>query len=466
LWKEAGSLRLGKANGISLNTEIPQVLIVDIEPLAVNYFWTPADLHLHSTFALDGRFTPAELAPMLANRGYAIAYITDEPVGWGITTQPLAPLMSGTGRPDTPRDRKLPPDVGTNRWLRATVSNREQQLPWLATWETYRATVLAASTAQLAMFPGAEISASTASQTHTGHHNGHALAHGIQNLTGPPSAGTFETIGLRYGWFLPNTLLSNINLNQFGVSSASIAHPTGRFRWPLFGPSPDYQRLTTVRYDGFELMSGPLQTNFAPSASPMEAWRREIVANLAQTFLGNGFPSARTGSDWGGDGSQFIDISYFTFIGLPSRPSDMRHLLQDALSASLRAGRTIASRLGGIAALRLRNTQGTLQEIGSRFTMPVNATVSGDIVLRAARSGTYTVRIIENSSGDSGLTEARTSSGLATHQQTHSLTAGQTIVIPVSFRFAGGQRAFHVVVEHSSILANDIIYTSPIFIRQ
>ena len=75
-----------------------EVLIVDVEPLTVNHVWTPADLHLHSTFALVGQFTPAELAPKLANRGYAIGYITDEPVRRGITTQPLSPQMSETGR--------------------------------------------------------------------------------------------------------------------------------------------------------------------------------------------------------------------------------------------------------------------------------------------------------------------------------------------------------------------------------
>ena len=452
--------------GISATWE-GEVLIVDVEPLAVNHIWTPADLHLHSTFALDGRFTPAELAPKLANRGYAIGYITDEPVGWGIATQPLTPLMSGTGR----RGYWAPDgmgEVGTNGWLTGAFPNdhdRVLHLPWLATWEAYRNAVVAASTAQVAMFPGAEISASTVNRTHTGIHNGHALAHGIQNLTGPPSAGTFETIGLRYGWFLPNTLLSNINLNRFGVSSASIAHPRGLHPWPLWGPAPEYRRLTTVRYDGFELMSG-VQTDFSPLASPIVAWRREIVANLTQTFLGNGFPSARTGSDWGGDGSQFFDISYFTFIGLSSRPSNMRDLAQNDVAVALRAGRTVASRLGGLAKLRLRNAQGDLQEIGSQFIMPIDAAVSGEIVLRAARSGTYTVRIIENSSGDSGLTEVQTNSGLPTHHRTHSLTAGQTIVIPVSFRFRGGQRAYHVLVQHSSDWANDVIYTSPIFIRQ
>ena len=282
-------------------------------------------MHLHSTFALDGRFTPAELAPRLANRGYAIGYITDEPVGWGITTQPLTPLMSGTGRPNSPLDDvTLPPDIGTNRWLSATFPNREQHLPWLATWESYRAAVFAASTAQVAMFPGVEVAASTANRTHTGSHNGHALAYGIQNLTGPPSAGTFETIGLRYNWFLPNTLLSNINLNRLGVSSASIAHPVDlgipgipAYPWNVWGAA-------LPRYDGFELMYAG-QTNFSPNNAIASRWRQEIVANLNRAFAGNGFPSARTGSDRGGAFSQLWDISYFTFIGLPNpRPSDMR----------------------------------------------------------------------------------------------------------------------------------------------
>ena len=41
------------------------------------------------------------------------------------------------------------------------------------------------------------------------------------------------------------------------------------------------------------------------------------------------------------------------------------------------------------------------------------------------------------------------------------------MTIPVGFVFHGGQRSYHVIVEH--ILpggANDTIYTSPIFIRQ
>jgi len=89
---------------------------------------------------------------------------------------------------------------------------------------------------------------------------------------------------------------------------------------------------------------------------------------------------------------QFWEISYFTFIGLPSPlPSDLRLLAQSDVDQALRAGRTVASRLGGVATLRLRNAQGVLQEIGSRFTMPANAVVSGDIVLRVALSGSYRV---------------------------------------------------------------------------
>lgn len=434
------------------------MLIVDVEPLAVNYFWTPADLHLHSTFALDGRFTPAELATRLANRGYAIGYITDEPAGQYITTQPLAPLMSGTGR----RGAWPIPAMGTNIWLTDIFgSNRAQYLPWLATWETYRDTVRAASTAQVAMFPGLEVAASTVNQSHT-EHNGHALAYGIRDLVG---WGSFDTAGLRYNWFLPDNLLSNINANRLGWSSATIAHPTGHFEWDAWSVPGSPGGVINARYDGFELMSG-VQTSFCPSSAHVGRWRQEIVARLSNAFAGQGFPSARTGSDWGGAGSEFFGISYFTFIGLPSWTSDMRHLLQDTVSVSLRAGRTVASRLGGFATLRLRNAQGVLQEIGSQFTMSANATVIGEIVLRAARAGSSTVRIIENYVGNTGQNSVPAFQGSTV--TTRGLVAGQTVIIPVSFRFDGGQRAYHVVVEHVGGEAElaDTIYTSPIFIRQ
>lgn len=416
-----------------------EILIVDVEPLATNPVWTPADLHIHSAFASDGRFEPRELAPMLANRGYQIAYITDEPVGWGISTQPLAPRMSGTGNP------------GTNTWLRSMHLSPQDWLPWVATWESYRDTVRAASTVLVAMFPGAEISASTLNRAHSGVHNGHALAYGIQSLIGPATTtSTFETTGLRYNWFLPNELLSNINSNRIGQSSSSIAHPTGLHRWNVW--SPPYGTLT-ARYDGFELMTAG-QLFFNPDYAPIARWRRELLSRLGQTFLGHGFPSARTGSDWGGAGSETFEISYFTFIGLPSRPSDMSQLSQSDVDRALHSGRTVASRLGGVASLRLRNAQGILQEIGSQFTMPVNSAVEGNIILRAARSGNHRVRVIENDF-------LRT-----VHDTTHSMAAGNTITIPVRFTFPGGQRFYHVIVEHSSISANDTIYSSPIFIRQ
>ncbi|MEW6663199.1 MAG: hypothetical protein ACOY9Y_05735 [Bacillota bacterium] len=74
----------------------------------------------------------------------------------------------------------------------------------------------------------------------------------------------------------------------------------------------------------------------------------------------------------------------------------MRQLSQSSVDQALRAGRTVASRLGGLASLRLRNAQGDLQEIGSQFIMPAGSTVSGDIVLRAARAGSYRVRLVED----------------------------------------------------------------------
>jgi len=394
----------------------------DVEPLAINPVWTAADLHIHSTFG-GGPYTPAQLASFLAGKGYQIGYVTDEPAGWGTNAATIPARVGGD------------------------------------TWAHYRDTVLAASTAQVAMFPGAEISASTREREHVlslgiwpffeERHNGHALAYGIQNLTGPSITDTFEGRGLRYNWFLPNTLLSNIYVNNSNVSSAAIAHPGAVHSWKIWSPA------LTSRYDGYELMRA-FQTRYDPDYPPIVTWRSELSARLSGTFAGNGFPSARTGSDYGNHwfGQFSHDISYYTFVGLPSRPSDMRQLTQSSVDAALRAGLTVASRLGGVASLRLRNAQGVLQEIGSQFIMPANSTVNGDIVLRAARSGNYRVRLVE----DNFRRE------WALHNA--ALSAGQTIVIPVRFSFPGGQRFYHVIVEHTSLSANDTIYTSPIFIRQ
>ncbi|MBS3982864.1 MAG: hypothetical protein KGZ41_03610 [Dethiobacter sp.] len=408
-----------------------EIIMLDVEPLATNPVWTPADLHIHSSFAEGGPYTPAQLSSFLQSIGYRIGYVTDEPAGWGMTASSIPAAMSGSGVPGqtTPR----------------------------ATWAQYRDAVRNASTTQVAMFPGLEISASTQQWTHTGQHNGHALAYGIGSLTG---SGAFEGTGLRYAWFLPNTLLNNINNNSSAQpSSAAIAHPAivapwGGHPWNVW--STGTVPLLTARYDGFELMTAG-QTSFGPGASPMPRWRQELVQRLPGVFNNMGFPSARTGSDYGNRWWTWMvhDISYFTFIGLPSPlPSDMRNLSQVSVDQTLRAGRTVASRLGGIAALRLRNAQGNLQEIGSWFTMPANGTVSGDVVLRASSSGNYRVRLVEdNFRREWTLHNA-------------SLNAGQTIVIPLNFTFPGGQRFYHIIVEHTGQPTNDFIYTSPIFIRQ
>jgi len=148
-----------------------EILIVDVEPLATNPVWTPADLHLHSTFS-GGPFTPIRLASDLVARGYRIGYVTDEPIGWCRSAVSTIP---------------------------ATMSNG-------ATWAQYRDAVRNASTMQVAMFPGAEISAAHVHGIRTkpspllnplAEHNGHALAYGIQNLTG---SNTFENTGFRYNW--------------------------------------------------------------------------------------------------------------------------------------------------------------------------------------------------------------------------------------------------------------------------
>mgnify|MGYP000870734564 CR=1 FL=1 len=406
-----------------------EALIVDIEPLSVNPVWTPADLHLHTAFS-DGAYAPSGYTTQLNSKGYKLAYIVDEPVGWGITQTGFTPKMSGTGNPAT--NSQLP-------------SNRYDRLPYLATWAQYRDGVRSASTVNVGLFPGAEISASNQEFSHNGVHNGHALAYGIVNLTGST---LFDTTGLRYNWFLPNTVLKNINLNNSGVSSSSLAHVYSLFYpWNVWGSS------LTERYDGMELMSAG-QFNFSPSQSAMVKWRQELLHRLPGVFNNQGFPSARTGSDYDGHLLTPYDLSYYTYIGLPSLPSDMRNLSQQSVDVALREGRTIVSRLGGVAALRLKDSSGTYYEVGSRYSMPVSSIVEGDVVLRAAVTGQYRVRVIEDDF-------RRT-----VHDSSRRLNAGETVVIPISFSYPGSNRFYHTIVEHSSIFYNDTIYSSPIFIRQ
>jgi hypothetical protein len=482
-----------------------EILVVDVEPLVTNPVWLPADLHLHSTFSLDGGHEPRELAPRLANKGYSIGYITDEPVGWGIAAQSVPPRMSGTGR----QGSKI--ESGTNKWLEKEKPNRQDHLPWLATWETYRDTVRAASTSRVALFPGAEISASHVYRRHITcektSHNGHALAYGIRDLIGRTlgSPGTFETTGLRYNWHLPFWLLENISNNNNhvpsstptdpnppGPSSGAIAHPIHLGFPDCLVPSyPWSQWESDIRYQGYEIMfagQGIIpnpEGAFGPEGSAASTWRRELAFKMPAIFRrgGTDFPSVRTGSDWGGAGSRLWDISYYTFIRVSSHNAgiDMSQLSQSEVDFALRNGRTVASRLGGLATLTLLR-----REIGSMFTWRANTEVSGHIELRAARSGTYRVRIIENWAGNAGINAVQAFQNKSASSEVLAVSAGQTVTIPVSFNFPGGQRSYHVVVEQISSFvpgdrivvlpnntidvmvnpANDIIYTSPIFIRQ
>lgn len=49
-----------------------EIIILDVEPLAINPVWTPADLHIHSSFAADGPYTPAQLATFLQGKGIGL----------------------------------------------------------------------------------------------------------------------------------------------------------------------------------------------------------------------------------------------------------------------------------------------------------------------------------------------------------------------------------------------------------
>ncbi|MBT9145703.1 MAG: hypothetical protein DDT42_01578 [candidate division WS2 bacterium] len=393
------------------------ILVVNVPE---NPNWFPAELHIHSNYS-DGNRTPAQLASELTNKHYRIGYVTDEPAGWGQTAPSILPRMSD------PDNTFRNPD-GT---------------PRKPTWEEYANAVRNASNISIVMLPGLEISASPQERTHTGIHQGHALAYGIVNLTGSQ---TFETTGFRYNWFLPNTLLNNININRIGFSSAAIAHPTHfSYAWLVWGSQ------LTARYDGMELMSG-VQNSFSPNAGPMVRWRSELSHRLSGVFSGQSFPSARTGSDYCGNWYS-PPIQYYTFVRLPSTPSNWTYSpsLQDNVDTALRSGRTVTSRLGGLATFTLNGWQ-----IGDRFTHSAGSNVNGSVQFRPAFSGTYRVTVYEDNL-----------SRIVYQSPFTYIEAGITpdpVNYPFVFTFPGGQRFYHVYVEEWS--STEHIYTSPIFIRQ
>ncbi|MBS4032305.1 MAG: hypothetical protein KGZ63_12935 [Clostridiales bacterium] len=386
------------------------VLIVDIGVLQTNPVWVPAQLHIHSSYS-DGTKTPAQLASLLVNKGYNIAYITDETNG-NDSTSPSIPATTKSG----------------------------------ATWSTYSTGVRTYS-ANIAMFPGSEIAASTLNKQR-GEHNGHALAYGINSFTG---SSTFETTGLRYRWFLPGDLINNINNNR-SVAHSSIAHPTHTvYPWNVWGSS-----LGSTRYHGFELMSG-VQTNFGTGASPMVRWRSELTHKLPGVFSGLAFPSARTGSDYCGNWYS-PDIAYYTFIGLDSPPpwSDLKTLSQSAVDTPLRKGRTVASRHGGMAAFTMKDSAGNNKQIGDYYSLASKTWVSSTITIKPTVTAQYRIRVVENNFASTIF------------DSTRSLTGGVANQITFGFTFDSANtksnRYYHLIVE-GSVGSTEYIYTSPIFIK-
>ncbi|KAF0194898.1 MAG: PHP domain-containing protein [Bacillota bacterium] len=402
------SIKLGVQVGGSVVTWEGTVLVLDIPIIQTNPVWVPAQLHIHSNFS-DGTKSPKELAELMFNKGYVVGYITDETDG-GNDTEPAIPATTYSG----------------------------------ATWNVYQQGVRD-YTANIAMFPGSEIAGSTVNKGF-GNHKGHALAYGIGSFTGSNS---FETTGLRYRWFLPQDLLNNINSNKSGAHS-TIAHPTN-----IFYPWSEW--ALSVRYHGMELMSG-LQTSFAPQSSPVVRWRSELTRHLPGVFNGLAFPSARTGSDYSGViGSP--GINYYTFIGLDSAPpwSNLRSLSQTVVDTALRKGRTIASRLGGVAAFTIKDSSGTDRQIGDYYSQTANTQLSSHIIVQPTISGTYRIRVVENDF-------SRT-----VYDQIHFLSGGVASQFDFNFSFdpttTRGNFYYHLIVEDLSVSGGDYIYTSPIFIK-
>jgi hypothetical protein len=143
--------------------------IMAVRTLPSDSNWSPGDFHIHSTWS-DGENTPSQIASMLQDMGYKIAYVTDH-------------------------------------------------TDLIGNWANYANSVGSASTSYIKLYPGAEM---TVRDFEDLYQEADLLAYGVNSLT-----------GLDNGVYAPQVGVDNVlSNNTSGPSSPAIAHPCGLIDWP------------------------------------------------------------------------------------------------------------------------------------------------------------------------------------------------------------------------------------------
>ncbi len=267
------------------------------------------------------------------------------------------------------------------------------------------------SDSTISFFPGVEITAANGA--------GDALAHGVKNLT-----------NLENRTYSCQQLIDNINNNNSGISTSSIAHPYG---------NPDWTDWNVCRYYGYELMSGGTQINFDFNAIEISKWRNELTRCINDTFNYGYRPSARAGTDF----HYVTSWLYQTWVFLPTDWKSKSYSDKKSyLDQSLKAGRTSISKKGSLAVFSINgNPIGTVLK-----NVPVGTSLNFYVWFCPILNGTYSISIYE---------------GTSTHKitKTYSMTAGQPVSFTHSLPSHSGRTFYWIYVS-----GPDYAYTSPIYV--
>lgn len=351
-----------------------------------NSQWLPGDLHIHTNYS-DGGKSVTEIRDKLKNKGYRFVYLSD-----GHHTGEL-----------------LPP-----------------------AWNDYvnAVTTVSLQDPDISIFPGMETGVGI------GDHEGHMLAHGINN----------HIEGLEEYILTPQAMIDLIAARDpGGPSSSTIAHATNPFL-----PWNDY---TVIGYHGFELMMLMPLTSKALDAELVVKWRDEVARQLDNAITGSGtFPSPRTGTDYHGKlGDDLIVDWYVTWVYSSENwdtPPLGHHDRKSMIDHSLRWGHTVASHKGSFALMTLdgKIPGSIMRNIPAGTVLPLSTE------FHSVRNGNYRLRVFRDNVAET-VFEATCS----------DVQAGDHLTWEGNITFPGGNHYYWVYLEDTSG-DEEHVYTSPIFV--
>jgi len=390
-----------------------------VASLPIDDNFSPAQLHVHTKFS-DGTKTIYDVANIYKNQGYKIVYITDHV--------------------DRLR-KKIPENVDPENYNEpAKCDYDSSNVPYK--WKKYVEKVSQTSSQLgISVLPGAEVTVFDASTLENA--KGDLLVYGISNLNGihQYSAEQHNSLNNYKQYRLyPQRAIDVVNVNS-SYSSCAIAHP--------FGINPSWDDWTVSNYQGFEIFSTWIQSNFTPSSRPLSKWVEELSRLKSSIFSFNVLPSVRAGDDWHAKEDLFFRPNYITWIGTKDWSN------KNSVNITLKKGKTVVSKKGSLVYFTINYNSISYSIADIVKNVPTNASLNIKVVLKPIEKGIYYVGVYEDSFNNIiWWTE-------------NECNAGNTYIYSTNFNFKGGKHCYYVYVLGRPINSSyyeEFVYTTPIFI--